>query len=112
TAAGIGAWFPFDFVEEDSVFRVGFGGGQFFPNELAPLGARLSAIAQAELGVPADAVPVIQEALSDAPSSQPGSTPANRKQDGPALGASASPDPLGSVARYRITIRFARPFVP
>lgn len=103
-AEQIGAWNPVP--GENSIFQIGFGGGALFQNNLAPLGARIEAIAAAKLGVDtATSDPVIVEGLTLSPT--PTGTP-KTPPDFPTAGNPAPVDALGQVARYRVTIRFAK----
>lgn len=100
-----GRWFAFDFVEP-RVSATGLGGAQFFPGSLQALKTRLQQIAASELGVAPDSVPVMLEALSTAPSSQSANSTVHK---GPEADASADDDPLATVVRFRVTLRFAPP---
>lgn len=99
----VGAWNPIQ--GENAIFEVGFGGGALFQSNLSALRNRIEAIAAAQLGVDTNATdPVIVEGLSVSP------TPTGTPKTPPTFespGAHDS-DPLGKVARYRVTIRFAK----
>jgi len=99
----IGSWNPIQ--GENAIFQVGFGGGALLQGSLAAIAAKLEAIASTTLGVDVAATdPVLFEGLSSSP--VPTGTPktpplfeAPDQHDG---------DPLAKVARYRVTIRFAK----
>lgn len=99
----VGAWNPIQ--RENAIFEVGFGGGALFQGNLAPTAARIEEIAAAQLGVDTNATdPVIVEGLSLSP------TPTGTPKTPPAFLDPSDEDggDLGKVARYRVTIRFAK----
>jgi hypothetical protein len=99
----IGGWnVVFD---ENEVADYLFVGGTLFQGNLAPLGAQIQAIAQTELGVPADALPVVAEGVVETTSS----LDASSVRKAPGRDASDPADGTASVARYRLTIRFVPP---
>jgi len=99
----IGSWNPIQ--GENAIFEVGFGGGALFKGNLGPFKTRIEEIAAAKLGVDTNATdPVMVEGLSlsptptGTPKTPPGFEDPNAHDDGP----------LAKVARYRVTIRFAK----
>lgn len=99
----VGAWNPIQ--SENAIYQVGFGGGALFQNNLSAMRAGIETIAAAQLGVDTTATdPVIVEGLSLSP------TPTGTPKTPPAFEApnEHDSDPLGEVARYRVTIRFAK----
>lgn len=99
----IGGWnVVFD---ETEVANYLFVGGTLFQGNLAPLGSRILALAQQELGVPAGTLPVVAEGVV-------ATTPSLDAADvrkAPGRDASAPTDGTATVARYRITVRFVPP---
>jgi hypothetical protein len=98
----IGDWF--DIPHETDIYHFDFSGGALLGGTLTPLRTKLLEIGQQRLGVPASNVtPVMVEGLI--PTTTQFGTPKPQElgtdQSGPT-------QPLASIARYRVTIKFVR----
>jgi hypothetical protein len=104
----VGDWF---FVpSEADIFHFDFGGGALLSNRLSTLGSKLKQIGAAHLGVPSLSNPVIVEGLAESPVHNGGTPKPQELETNQSLTASGSNpgQPLASIARYRVTIKFAR----
>jgi len=104
----VGDWF---FVpSEADIFHFDFGGGALLSNRLSTLGSKLKQIGVAKLGVPSLSNPVIVEGLAESPVHN-GGTPKPQELETHQSNTATATDlgqPLASIARYRVTIKFAR----
>lgn len=107
-ASRIAGWNPL--VREDAIFAEPNlnEGGVLLGGTLDALRERLEDIARPRLGLPASGVRAV---LTAEPLAEPATRP-QRKGADREVDASADGDPLASVARFRVTIRFAHTAAP
>jgi hypothetical protein len=100
----ISGWNPL--FSEDAIFAEPNlnEGGVLLGASLDPLRLRIEDIARPRLGLPASGVRAV---LTAEPLATPSTQP-RRKSPEREVDASADGDPLASVARFRVTVRFAR----
>jgi hypothetical protein len=118
--SAIGEWF--NVPTERDIYRFDFAGGALLGGSLKPLGDKLLQIGQARLGVPSTKVtPVMTEGLvatsTAAGSATPNGTPKPQELEtnqscvpadtDASCAAAQAGQPLASIARYRVTIKFA-----
>jgi hypothetical protein len=103
----IAFWFNVPF--ESDIYSFQFAGGALLNGSLANLRDKLLQIGQARLGVPtANVQPVLFEGIvpSDTPNGTP--KPNELETNQSAVPNGGAGQPLASIARYRVTIKFAR----
>jgi hypothetical protein len=93
--------------EESDIFHFDFSGGSLLNGSLTPLRQKLEAIGKAKLGVPATGVSAVM--FPGGPSVFGLPKPQELETDASAVpSAGSAGNPLASIARYRVTIRFAK----
>lgn len=103
----IGDWF---FVPtEKDVFHFDFSGGALLGSSLSNLRNKLLEIGRQRLAVPASGVtPVMVEGLIPTTTQFGTPKPQELETDQSNTASSTNPQPLASIARYRVTIKFVR----
>jgi len=107
--AKIGEWFSVP--SEADIFQFQFGGGALLGGSLNTLGQKLEQLGQAHLGVPStNTRPVLVEGLFESSANSFGTPkPRELETDQSAVPSNTSTgQPLASIARYRVTIKFVR----
>jgi hypothetical protein len=93
--------------EESDIYHFDFSGGSLLNGSLTALRLKLEEIARAKLGLPASGVRAVM--FTGGPSAFGLPKPRELETDASAIpSGGSSGNPLASIARYRVTIRFAR----